>query len=191
MRKIFITLMAFLSIGTSAQEVSMRDVFKQMPDSIVPYLTENNRLDFIDFMDSNMNAEITNLLGGKSQMTKLNNLYVSLTLNEASSMEMRLLPLEEELVDGANQIICLIRTYGTDVRESVIDFFSLQWRRLATSDYLIWPKDNMFVASLNDENPSLTLVPVYKLDAPANEEQKELAKTSTTLKWKNKYLNEY
>ena len=49
---------------TVMSQTTMRDVFRQMPDSIVPYLTENNRLDFIDFIDSNMKAEVTNAFGG-------------------------------------------------------------------------------------------------------------------------------
>ena len=35
-----------------AEGLKMREVFKQMPDSLLPYLSENNRLDFIDFIDS-------------------------------------------------------------------------------------------------------------------------------------------
>ena len=55
----------------------MRDVFKQMPDSLIPYLSSNNRLDFIDFIDSKMDAEVANSLGGKSRMQKLTDKYVS------------------------------------------------------------------------------------------------------------------
>ncbi|MBR6998224.1 MAG: DUF3256 family protein, partial [Prevotella sp.] len=42
----------------------MADLFKAMPDSLMPYLTKNNRLDMIDFMEANMKAEITNQLEG-------------------------------------------------------------------------------------------------------------------------------
>ena len=48
-------LMAFTS-QASAQDLMIRDVFKQMPDSLMPYLSQNNRLDFIDFLDANMKA---------------------------------------------------------------------------------------------------------------------------------------
>ena len=57
MKRWITAILLVLMMGqASAQELKMRDVFKQMPDSLLPYLTQNNRLDFIDFMDSNMVA---------------------------------------------------------------------------------------------------------------------------------------
>lgn len=66
MKLFFIVLSLFLTCAVEAQ-VKMRDVIKQMPDTLVPYLKQNARLDFIDFMDSDMKAEVNNDLGGKSQ----------------------------------------------------------------------------------------------------------------------------
>jgi hypothetical protein len=188
MRKLFIYLFLLLVAGASAQEASMREAFKQMPDTLIPYLTANNRLDFIDFIDSKMNAEVANTLGGKSRMLQLTDRYAALSLNEASSIAMRLLPVAEP-VDSACQIICLVRTYGKDVQESTVSFYSMKWRPLQASDYLP-PIDDMVVATLNDETTTMTLTPVCKLDAPANEEQKEITKPSTNLKWEGEFVFE-
>ena len=49
----------------STEEPTMAALFKAMPDSLMPYLTKNNRLDMIDFMEANMKAEITNQLEGR------------------------------------------------------------------------------------------------------------------------------
>ena len=84
----------------------------------------------------------------------------------------------------------MIRTYGKDIRESTVDFYSMKWRLLKTSDYLT-PATDMFVATLNEDESTLTLTPEVKLDTPANEEQKELVKTSITLKWNNGFVNGY
>ena len=55
MKRYLIAALCALAVGqVSAQDLKMRDVFKQIPDSLVPYLSQNNRLDFIDFLDSNM-----------------------------------------------------------------------------------------------------------------------------------------
>ena len=89
-------------------------------------------MDLIDFTASKMNAEVDNTLGGKSRMQKLTDRYVSITLNEASSLEMKLLPVKEK-VDSANQIVCMVRTYGKDVRESTISFYSVKWKKLDTT----------------------------------------------------------
>ena len=72
MRKwIVAALFASITGQVSAQDVTIRDIFKQMPDSLMPYLSQNNRLDFIDFLDSHMKAEVRNTLGGTSEMTAL------------------------------------------------------------------------------------------------------------------------
>ena len=49
MKRYLIAALCALAVGqVSAQDLKMRDVFKQIPDSLVPYLSQNNRLDFID-----------------------------------------------------------------------------------------------------------------------------------------------
>ncbi len=189
MRNYILFLFLLSAIGVSAQGTTMRDVFRQMPDTIVPYLTANNRLDFIDFIDSQMEAEVTNSFGGKSKMQKLTDRYVMLELSQASSLQMRLLSVETP-VDSANQIICMVRNYGKDIRESKICFYSLQWRQLDNHDYLVWPtKAKMYEAYLSEKEDELTIKPSSFLDQPANEEQKSETFLSTKLKWRNKFVN--
>ena len=188
MQKIVTFLLLFISLDTMGQQVSMREVFKQMPDSIFVYLTENNRLDFIDFIDSHMNAEVTNALGGKSRMLQLTDRFLSVRLNEASAVSMKLLPVSEP-VDSASHIICMVRTFGKDIQESIVSFYSLKWKPLNAADYIQWPTNQMYVATLTDEADILTLESVGKLDAPANEEQKEYPKTSITFNWNGVFVN--
>ena len=57
-------LMAFTSQASAHQQTpdsclltpSISDVFKQMPDSLMPYLSQHNRLDFSDFLAASMKA---------------------------------------------------------------------------------------------------------------------------------------
>ena len=66
-RKYFFSVIAVMAALTAgADTVNLRNLFVEMPDTVIPYLSRNNRLDFVDFMDSNMKAEVTNALGGKS-----------------------------------------------------------------------------------------------------------------------------
>ena len=82
MRKILLGTALFLTLGASAQ-VTMRQVFKDMPQTMIPYMTGNNRLDMIDFIDSNMKAEVRNEMDGKSEMKIMTDDYAFMTLNEA------------------------------------------------------------------------------------------------------------
>ena len=120
------------ALVVKAQTTTIKEVFKAMPDSLMPYLSQNNKLDFIDFMESNMEAKVTNSLNGTSRMDQMNDQFLSLTLNEASKVQMRLLPVSE-LVDSMRQIICIVRTLGTKARESSASFYSCSWRPLELS----------------------------------------------------------
>lgn len=184
-------------------QVSMRSVFTSMPDSLLPYLTENNRLDMVDFIDSKMKAEVTNQLGGKSLLLKLTDNYLSLALTEASTLDMRLFDVAPLAADGQplpsadgqlssaggqlQQVLCVVRTYGSDIRESVVSFFTPDWQPLPADRFMAQPSD-MFMAVLSDAEPTLTIVPECRLDYPANEDQEVLTKPSTILKWDGRKL---
>jgi len=181
MRRLFIALSLLLTLGSSAQ--TMSQVFKQMPANIVPYLSENNRLDMIDFIDSKMKAEVRNLYEGKSEMLRMSDDYARLALSEGSLMEMRLLDVSQP-VDSTKKILCVVRTYGAVFKDSQVEFYSSKWRKLNTKQYVTLP-DWMFTASLDEHEPTLTLASSSLLDKPASEEQKEVNKKLIALKWEN------
>jgi hypothetical protein len=110
---------------------TLRQLFIDMPDHIIPYLSRNNRLDCIDFMDSNMKAEVTNLLGGKSFMTALSTDSLVLQLNEDCRIELMLLTAEQP-VDDSYQILALVKTIGMKnaPQEAEVNFYSIQWMAL-------------------------------------------------------------
>ena len=115
----------------------IRDIFKQMPDSLVPYLSQNDRLDFIDFMDSNMKAEVTNMLGGKSEMIALADDSLSIRMNPSLKTDMLLLPLAEP-VDSFNQVVVVIETFYTDCiyGESNVFYYAPTWQLLKNEPIL-------------------------------------------------------
>ena len=76
-------LLAVASMTAMADSDLLKTLFAEMPDTIIPYLTHNDSLDLMDFMDSDMKAEVNNNLGGKSQMTKLTPDTISIQLSEA------------------------------------------------------------------------------------------------------------
>lgn len=188
MRYLILNLLLVLICAVQAQ-VKMRDVIKQMPDSLVPYLKQNARLDFIDFIDSGMKAEVSNDLGGKSQLTELTDDFASLTMNSASQIQLRLLDVNEP-IDDAHQIICLVRTFGEGMRESTIDFYSVKWQPLPKEKHISLPS-YMHYIMLSSQAPELTVQRETGLDIPANEEQKEIDKTLISFKWNGKSFKMY
>jgi len=132
MRRLLIVplLLLVASLGHGAGGILLKDVFRTMPDSLMPYLTENNRLDFIDFLDSGMKAEVKNSLGGNSQMTALTADSLSIRMSDALRVDMLLLAPESPA--GSDSIVCLVETFGTDSLslQSVVSYFTIQWQRL-------------------------------------------------------------
>ncbi len=72
-----------------AQAQSVRDAFKSIPDSLMPYLTTNNRLDLMDFMDAKMKAVVTNTLEGQTEMTFLSDDSLCVRMSDALTLEMK------------------------------------------------------------------------------------------------------
>ena len=113
----------------SAQEPTLRDVFRQIPDSLMPSLSVNSRLDFIDFMDANMKAAVRNQLGGMSEMTALTDDSLSIRMSDALRIDMLLLTLDEP-VDTIRQVVALAETFLTDsvYGETNVKLYTPDWQ---------------------------------------------------------------
>ena len=132
MKRYLIAALCTLAVGqVSAQDLKMRDVFKQIPDSLVPYLSQNNRLDFIDFLDSNMKAEVRNKLGGMSEMTALTDDSLSIRMSNALQVDMLLLKLDQP-VDSIQQVVVFSQAFLTDsvYRDSKVLLYTPDWKLL-------------------------------------------------------------
>lgn len=177
MRQFLFSMLLMLANGAFAQ-TTMGEALKSMPDSLMPYLSHNNRLDCIDFCEANMKAEVRNVLEGKSELLKLTPSYAFFRLNDAASMELCLLDADSQ------QVICMIQTYGSDLRESVISFYTTSWQPLPTSQFLSTDCQQC-VARFDAEQKTLTLESNNYLSRPAMEEQKAEEKVQTKLNWTN------
>ena len=93
-----------LLCGLSLYAQDMKTLFIAMPDSVAPLLTKVNREDCVDFLASNMKAEVKNRFGKVSELKRLTDDYLFLQTTGSSSMEMKLLPLNDSVkalsIDG-------------------------------------------------------------------------------------------
>ena len=162
-RMLTICLLAGVLIPTSAQ-LLMKNVFKAMPDSVMPYLSQNNRLDFIDFVESGMKAEVKNQLDGMSEMTSLADDSLTIRLNEAVMVTMILLPVAHPTQD-VNQVIAVVHTYTfqSGQQESVVNYYTTSWQPMI-------------------EFPHLTVAAQQRISA---------LKVQTIFNWETKNLNKY
>ena len=102
-------------------------MFKTMPDSLAPYLTVNNRLDMMDFVDAGMKAIVTNQLGGDTEMTFLSDDSLSVKMNSAFLLDLKIQKQD------TTTVVCLKRTYLTQKGqyEVVSQTFTSYWRPLS------------------------------------------------------------
>lgn len=121
-----------LPLATQAQ--TAKDLFLQLPDSLCPLLSANNRADCIDFLESKMRAVVTNRLDGSSEMTRLTNDYIHLRLTPQSSWEMKLLPAPDSTV-----MICVVQTVYGLAADSRLTMYSPDWSPLLTSRFFTAP----------------------------------------------------
>ena len=137
-RILLIVLIFFCAMPMVAQD--MKSVFIAMPDSIVPLLTQVNKEDCVDFLDSNMKAEVTTRFGGTAEMKVLTEDYVFLQTTPSSTLEMKLLP-----VNDSTKVVCMVKTVCASACDSEIHFYTSDWKgKMAVGDFLQKPELEAF-----------------------------------------------
>ena len=117
------------SLSGWAQQV--RQSFINMPDSLSALLTQVNREDFFDFLDSNMKAEVNNRLEGKSEMTRLSDDFLEVKMTTKSTYQLKVLHTN----DGTD-VLCAVSTVCGSACDSHIRFFTTDWQPLDAAIYL-------------------------------------------------------
>lgn len=148
------SLLCLIHIG--AQD--MRTLLVAMPDSILPLLTKNNRMDCVDFVDSKMKAEVKNRLDKVSELKVLTKDYLLLQMTSQSTVEIKLLS-----VNDSAKVVCVVRTVCAPVCDSVVEFYDISWKRLKTADYIACPLVDSFF-----RNPAQTDLPYQLLREKAD-----------------------
>lgn len=123
-----------------------KKMFLESPESITLSLTKTNRADFIDFLESNMKAQVKNRFGSTSEMTDLTADYIRIQLTTESSWEMKVLSLND-----TTKIICTVSTVCAPACDSRILFYDENWKPLELSTYLRLPvKEDFFLPYTGD-----------------------------------------
>lgn len=144
-----LSLIGFLIVGSSVtlQAQTAKDAFLAMPDSLLPYLTKNNKLDMPDFLASKMPARVKNKLDQTTEMKQLTPDYLFLQTGENSSFQLKVLPLPASSSIGKN-LIAVIYTVNGPASDSRISFYTSDWKKgLPTETYFKQPS---FPLELND-----------------------------------------
>ena len=202
-KNILLVFLCFFALSAFAQ--NMKSVFVAMPDSITPLLTKVNKEDCIDFLDSNMKAEVKNRFDGTAEMKVVTEDYTLVQTSEVGTLEMKLLP-----VNDSTKVICMVKTVCATACDSEIRFYTSDWKEeldaqaffkkpkegdfflpndsVTDESVLIRKKADMLLmkASLSKDDVSLTFI--YTTPDYLNEEDREkllpyLRKEPVVLQW--------
>ena len=151
-----------------AQETRMHDILSQIPDTLLPYLSHNNKLDLIDFIESGMTASVTNGFDEQTQLTKLTDNYMKISLSQASYIEMKLLNAHEESFKY-DKVLCVVFTIGENQLSSTIKFYTPNWEPISiipdpikdNIDKLIIHPENMNTDEFNTLKKSISPIAIY------------------------------
>lgn len=139
MKKLFVFLWVVLLV-TSVQAKSLKDLWVSMPDSLLPTLDRNLRLELVELEEMGVKPNVKNLLGEECDMDTLTNDYLECTTSKVARLQMIYLPSSAE-----DSVLCVIKTFRAPSKESEIRFYDQGWRQLPISSYLA--KDQYMLGS--------------------------------------------
>lgn len=148
MIKKFLGLVLVLNSLTVSAQTKMVEVFLNMPDSLLLLLTNNDRMDLLDFAESKMTAKVTNRLDAKSTLDRLTDDYLHLTVTNISTLEMKLLPLANDTLPA----VVVVKTVEGPAKDSVLKLYASDWsRELEVKSYLDEPQlDDYWTVPLDE-----------------------------------------
>lgn len=140
LRRLFFLSAVATALMSQAVEPAAQ-LFAAMPDSLVPSLEVNRRKDLIDLFHAGQSAQVTTKLGGKAQMTELQEQSLVIDLSEQSQMALHLYTTHDN-----DTLVALVNTVYAPAGDSRIRFFNSAWRELPASKYIELPnRDDFFL----------------------------------------------
>lgn len=165
---------------TSLQAQEAKTLFVSMPDSLSPLLTSVNRADCVDFLESNMKAQVDNRFGKKSEMTALSKDYVRMQISPETVWQMKVLALND-----TTKVICTVSTVCAPACDSGVSFYTIDWKPLSASQFITLPVMEDFLltpdsADIYTFEEGIRSADIFLMKADLNKENAELVLTWTT-----------
>lgn len=126
MRFLMLACLVLASMGVGAR--SMKDLLVSMPDSVVPFLDKNLRLEFAELQEMGVKAEVKNLLGDTSVMDTLTTDFLQLRTSRVSTLQMKKLPA----LDG-DSLLCVVNTFAGPEKDSELCLYTQDWKPVPCS----------------------------------------------------------
>ena len=134
-------IICFLACWLSVSAQSLREVWVEMPDSILPYLSKSQRTELADYVEMKAEPAVLSTFGDSIRIERMTNNYLLLKANEATRLEIKLLD---------NNTMALVQTWMAPVAESKLSLFNLQWQ---PKEVVVGYQENIIkLESMSDED---------------------------------------
>ncbi len=119
---IALLLLSMRIVGTAQ---SMSDVWKDIPKSIVPTVSNTSRLDMIDLYQAGMTARTTTSFGDEAQILVMGESYMAVRTSQASVLQIK------RLGKIRRPIYAVVVTVETPVPHSRVELYNAKWEAIS------------------------------------------------------------
>ena len=112
-------IICFLTCWLCVSAQSLREVWIEMPDSILPYLSKSQRTELADYVEMKAEPVVLNVFGDSVWIERMTNNYLLVKASEVTLLEIKLLD---------NNTLALVQTWKAPAAESKLSLFDLQWQ---------------------------------------------------------------
>lgn len=112
-------IICFLTCWLCVSAQSLREVWIEMPDSVLPYLSKSQRTELADYVDMKADPAVLNAFGDSVRIERMTNNYLLVKASKVTRLEIKLLD---------NNTLALVQTWKAPVAESKLSLFNLQWQ---------------------------------------------------------------
>ena len=128
--------------------LKIRDFFVSMPDTVLPILHKNDRLDILDLYDNIQSAAGKDNYSGIS----ISDRWLRLLYSPGSHVKMAM------FTHKTDTVLSLIHTFFTSVPLSVVSFYSTDWEPILNESVCTMPSPKDFVKKEYTNKDSIRLL---------------------------------
>lgn len=128
---------AIMMAKESADTISVRRAFVEMPEDIIDLLTRDTRMDMLDYFDADSTYVAVNNLRGPSEIMRLTSDFMGVRVTPSSTLQLKVLKMK-----NGGDIVMAIYTIGEEgnTMESEIRFFDSNMKELPADKFFKTPK---------------------------------------------------
>lgn len=146
--KIFALLISLLCCTTNIMgQISIKEVIGNIPDEILPYITNDQKEELLKFTGSKDSVKVKNTFNGATSIDTISFDYAKINMNKTTEIQLKLLRGND-----STQILCVIKTIKSPLKESTVKFYSTEWQAINSTFGLPVDNDEDTILSMFTQN---------------------------------------